>query len=45
MQTMNGIVHHRHKDVRRGAKMEFRCANVNDATGIAIIHLMSPHLF
>lgn len=45
MQTMDGIVHHRHKYVRRGAEVEFRCADVNDATGVAIVHLMRPHLF
>lgn len=45
MQTMNGIVHHRNEYVRRGAKMKFRCANVNDATCISIVYLMRPYLF
>lgn len=44
LQAVNGIVQHRHKYIRCGAKVEFRCANINDTTGVPIIHLMRPHL-
>lgn len=42
VQTVQSVVRHRHKHIRRIPVVKFRSANADDSAGVAVVDLMRP---